>query len=299
MLSLHARLRSRVIQTIAAKLAGVVFVCTALPTFAGAVSPISGLLTPESVVQAADGRVYVSEINGFGTDGDGQIRVIQQGQSSVLVKGLNDPKGLAFFDHYLYIADKTQVLRVDLQQQPAKAEIFVAASAFPKVPQFLNDLAFDAKGNLYLSDSGDILGTGKGGAIYKISPQRQLQLLIDGAMDTRVLAPNGLLPDATGEQLYWVDFTSGILYLLNTSNKRMVEVANGFGGGDGIVKTSDGSVYVSDWKNGRVFHVSQSGKVSLIKQGYQSAADIALGVDGRSLLVPDMKAGLLDVLTLP
>lgn len=273
---------------------------TSLPlalAWAHAVGAVTGLLTPESVLQAADGKVYVSEINGFGTDGDGQIRVIDHGQNSVLVNGLDDPKGLALHGDDLYIADKTRILRVDLKQRPAHAEVYVAATDFPKTPQFLNDLAVDAQGNLFVSDSGDILGSGKGGAIYKISPQRTLSLLIDGNLDARILAPNGLLIDANGEQLWIVDFTSGVLYTLNLAQGTLQEIATGFGGGDGIVQTATGEMYVSDWKSGKVFVVNQHA-AKLVKAGYQSAADIALSQDGKHLLIPDMKAGLLDVIPL-
>lgn len=258
----------------------------------------NGLLTPESVIQSEDGTTYVSEINGFGVDGDGQIRVIHRGKSHVLVSGLNDPKGLALSHGYLYIADKTQVLRVQLQQTPAKAEVFVAASAFTHPPQFLNDLATDAQGNLYISDSGDLMGSGKGGAVYKATPQGQLSLLADGNMDARIMAPNGLLSDAQGTHLLLVDFTSGVLYDLNTNTQQLDEIASGFGGGDGIVRAPNGDLYVSDWKSGKVFKVGQDHKVQLIKDGYQSAADIALSHDGHYLLIPDMKAGLLDSIKL-
>ena len=260
--------------------------------------PVSGLLTPESVVQAADGKIYVSEINGFGQDGDGQIRVIDHGKSSVLTQGLDDPKGLVIIGNDLYIADKSRVLRISLNQTGATTEVFLAATDFPKVPQFLNDLSADANGNLYISDSGDILGTGKGGAIYKVTPQRQLSLLLDGNIDARILAPNGLLADAKGEHLLLVDFTSGVLYNYNQVTKKLEEVANGFGGGDGIVKQANGNIYVSDWKNGKVFRVDPQHKVSLIKEGYQSAADIALTQDDHHLLVPDMKAGKLEIIDL-
>ena len=260
--------------------------------------PVSGLLTPESVVQAADGKIYVSEINGFGQDGDGQIRVIDHGKSSVLTQGLDDPKGLVIIGNDLYIADKSRVLRISLNQTGATTEVFLAATDFPKVPQFLNDLSADANGNLYISDSGDILGRGKGGAIYKVTPQRQLSLLLDGNIDARILAPNGLLADAKGEHLLLVDFTSGVLYNYNQVTKKLEEVANGFGGGDGIVKQANGNIYVSDWKNGKVFRVDPQHKVNLIKEGYQSAADIALTQDDHHLLVPDMKAGRLEIIDL-
>ncbi len=261
------------------------------------IEPVSGLLTPESVIQAADGKLYISEINEFGKDGDGQIRVIDHGKSSVLVQGLDDPKGLAIIGNDLFIADKNRIWRVALNQSPANAEVHIAANEFPQLPQFLNDLAADANGNLYVSDSGDILGSGKGGIIYKITPQRKLTLLLDGKADARVLAPNGLLADAKGEHLLMVDFTSGVLYDYDLPGKRLQEVASGFGGGDGIVKQANGTVYVSDWKAGKVYRV-EGNKAVLVKDGYQSAADIALSQDGHHLLVPDMKAGALDVIQL-
>ena len=259
--------------------------------------PVKGLLTPESVIQAADGKLYVSEINEFGKDGDGQIRVIDHGKTSVLVQGLDDPKGLTIIGTDLFVADKSRVWRVPLNQSPAKAEVYIAATEFPQVPQFLNDLAADANGNLYVSDSGDIMGTGKGGAVYKITPQRKLTLVIDGKADPRVLAPNGLLADAKGEHLLIVDFTSGILYNYDFAVRKLQEVASGFGGADGIVRQANGTIYVSDWKNGKVYRVDNN-KAVLLKDGYQSAADIALSQDDHHLLVPDMKAGALDVIQL-
>ncbi len=266
--------------------------------YAQALEPVKGLLTPESVVQDTDGKIYVSEINEFGKDGDGQIRVIDHGKNTVLIKGLDDPKGLVISGKTLYIADKTQILRVALDQKPAKVEVFITAADFPKTPQFLNDLDVDAQGNLYVSDSGDIMGTGNGGAVYKVTPDRTLSLLIDGKQDPRILAPNGLLSDAKGTHLLILDFTSGVLYDYTQANKQLKEVASGLGGGDGIVKQANGTIYVSDWKSGKVFRVNPDHTATLIKEGYQSAADIALSHDGKHLLVPDMKAGVLDILQL-
>lgn len=261
-------------------------------------SPITGLLTPESVAQAKDGRIYVSEINGFGKDGDGQIRVINQGKTSVLLAGLDDPKGLAIIGDDLYIADKTKVLKVNTKTAMPKAEVFVPASAFVHAPQFLNDLEADAQGNLYITDSGDILGSGKGGAIYKVSPKGEVTLLLDGEKDARILAPNGLLTSADGNTLYLVDFTSGVLYGYQLKTQALAEIAQGFGGGDGIVRDKDDMLYVSDWKSGRVFSVNAKGETSVIKEGYQSAADIVLSYDGKYIMVPDMKAGVVDFIPL-
>jgi len=174
----------------------------------------------------------------------------------------------------------------------------VAPEAFAYPPQFLNDLEADLQGNLYVSDSGDILGSGTGGKIYKIDATGKVTLLIDGQQDSRVKAPNGLLADDTGNMLIYVDFTSGVLYSLNTKTGALVDWAEGFGGGDGVVHHSNGTMYVSDWKNGKVFSVDMKGDVILVKGGYQSVADIAITKDERYLMVPDMKAGELDFIQL-
>jgi len=257
----------------------------------------TGLKTPESVVQAKDGKIYVSEIAEFGKDGDGKISVIEHGKVSVFSTGLDDPKGLTIVGDFLYVADKTQIIKIKLTDGKQKS-VFVAANTFPKKPLFLNDLEADAQGNLYVSDSGDILGSGKGGVIYKVDATGQVKKIIDGTMNEKVMAPNGLLVDEKSKQLIWVDFTSGILYQLNTQNAALTEIAQGFGGGDGIVQGANDTLYVSDWKSGKVFTVSAKGDVSLFKEGYQSAADIAKTIDGAYLMVPDMKAGVLDFITL-
>lgn len=257
------------------------------------VSPIEGLRTPESVIQASNGNIYVSEINGFGVDGDGQISVIERGQQRVLVSGLNDPKGLALVGNTLYIADKTQIFKVDLMRPTPTAEVFVAASGFPSTPQFLNDIAVDPQGNLYVSDSGDLLGSGRGGAVYRVSPQGTVSLLADGKLDARILCPNGLWVEQPGKSLLMVDFSSGELMRFDLSTQRVTTIAKGFGGGDGVVVSNDGTMYVSDWKAGKVFSVTPQGTVRLLHAGYQAAADIALMLDGKHLLVPDMKAGRL------
>ncbi len=260
---------------------------------------ITGLKTPESVVQAKNGKIYVSEINGFGKDGDGQITVIEDGQPRVFATGLDDPKGLAIIGNTLYVADKTKMMSIDMEgAMSGKVHTFVPASAFPIAPLFLNDVEADLQGNLYVSDSGDLFGSGKGGAIYKVSPKGEVTLLINDVKDARVKAPNGLLADDTSTVLMYVDFASGVLYSLNTKTGALHDMAQGFGGGDGVVHSADGKMYVSDWKNGKVFSVNRRGDVSLVKEGYQSAADIALTKDERYIMVPDMKAGVLDFIKL-
>ena len=254
---------------------------------------ITGLKMPESAIAAKDGRVFVSEIGEFGKEGDGQITVIDKnGQAKVFAQGLDDPKGLAIVGKDLYVADNHRVVKIT---PDGKTSVFAAADAFPDLPQFLNDLESDSAGNIYVSDSGDLKGLG--GAVYKISPQGKVTTVINGKQDARILAPNGLLMGKTKNCIMVVDFVSGILYRLDMKKNELIEVANGFGGGDGVVKGKKDQFYVSDWKNGKVFSVKlEKGVVAnaeLVQEGFQAAADIAPSLDGKFLLVPDMKAGEL------
>lgn len=251
---------------------------------------ISGLLSPESVVQTKNGDLFVSEINEFGKDGDGQIKKISpKGKATVFAKGLDDPKGLALVGSKLYVADKTRILEVTSN---GNWQVYTPENAFPFTPQFLNDLVADKHGNLYVSDSGDLTA---GGAIYKIATDGVVSVIVDSS-NPKVMAPNGLLFE-DHHHLLSVDFSSGVLYRVNVSTGKMTMLADGFGAGDGIVKTKQGKIYISDWKNGYIY-LSAAGKAQIVKSDFNSPADIALSQDGKYLLIPVMKAGTLEFMKL-
>ena len=254
---------------------------------------VSGFKMPESVIATKDGRVFVSEIGEFGKDGDGQISMIdKKHEVHVFATGMDDPKGLAIVGKDLYVADKNRVLKIT---PDGKWSVFVGADAFPTAPQFLNDLESDSKGNIYVSDSGDLKGGW--GAVYKIDRKGQVTTIVDKNKDERMASANGLLMDGA-DKLFEVDFSSGVLYRIDIATGAMQEVAQGFGGGDGIARGKKGMLYVSDWKTGQVFSTTMDGETSLVQDGFTSAADIAMSADGRYLLVPDMKAGEVTYLPL-
>ena len=242
---------------------------------------ISGFSSPESVVQDAKGDIYVSEIGEFNKDGDGKItRISIDGKLSTFASGMDDPKGLTFIGKSLYVTDKNRVLKVESN---GKWMVFGSTMAFPQTPIFLNDITSDEAGNLYVSDSGNLSA---GGAIFKITRDKKITLILN-ENTPEILAPNGLL--VVKNDLFEVDFASGILYKINLKTKSILKVAEGFGGGDGLIKSGD-SFFVSDWKNGKIFKL-QRNKVTLFKEGFTAAADIALSYDKRSIITPDMKTG--------
>jgi len=242
---------------------------------------ISGLESPESVAQDANGDIYVSEIGEFNKDGDGKItRISIDGKLSTFASGMDDPKGITFFGRSLYVTDKNRVLKVE---PDGKWTVFGSTMAFPQTPVFLNDITSDEAGNLYVSDSGNLKS---GGAIFKIAQNKKITLVLD-ENTPEILAPNGLW--IIKNDLYEVDFSSGILYKINLKNKSISKIAEGFGGGDGLIRFRN-NFFVSDWKNGKIFKV-QGSKVSLFRDGFTAAADIALSFDRKSIMTPDMKAG--------
>ena len=262
-----------------------------ISTFAKDPVKITGLKMPESVTQAKDGSIYISEINEFGKDGDGQIsKVDKNGNVTVFATGLDDPKGLAMIGDKLYVADKNKVLEVN---KDGTWQVYGAQMAFPGTPVFLNDIEADKLGNLYVSDSGDLKS---GGQIYKIANGGTPITVVADSKNPDILAPNGLLFEGRNHLLS-VDFESGILYRVNLSTGATTKLATGFGGGDGMVKTKAGKIYISDWKAGKIYKVA-AGKAHVIKEGYQAAADIALTKDEKFIMVPDMKAGELDFIPL-
>ena len=276
----------------------VLFSTTLLPvaafakvTFAKEPTKITGLKMPESAIQAKDGTIYISEINEFGKDGDGQIsKVDKEGNVKVFATGMDDPKGLAMIGDKLYVADKNRVLEVN---KDGTWQVYGAQMAFPGTPVFLNDLVADKLGNLYVSDSGSLKS---GGQIYKIAKGGGNISVIVDSKNPDILAPNGLLFEGR-DNLLSVDFESGILYRVNITNGKTTKLATGFGGADGMVKTKAGKIYISDWKNGKVYVVT-AGKAKIIKEGYKASADIALSNDEKFIMVPDMKAGELDFISI-
>jgi sugar lactone lactonase YvrE len=249
---------------------------------------ISGFVSPESVVQDAKGDIYVSEIGEFNKDGDGKItRISVDGKLSTFASGMDDPKGLTFIGKSLFVTDKNRVLKVEPN---GKWTVFGSTMTFPQTPIFLNDITSDEEGNLYVSDSGNLKS---GGAIYKITQNKKITIVLN-ENTPEILAPNGLW--VIKNDLYEVDFSSGILYKVNLKNKSILKVAEGLGGADGLIKSED-NFFVSDWKNGKIYKVHGS-KVSLYKDGFTAAADIVLSYDKKSIITPDMKAGSVTLVPL-
>ena len=254
---------------------------------------LTGFEMPESSIAHPDGRVFITEIVGYGKKGDGKVTVLNtDGTTKTLVDGLNDPKGIDLFDNQLYVADVDQVIRIDLN---GKKTVIAKSGDFKDTPIFLNDIEIDGVGNVYVSDSGD--EKGKHGSVYKITPAGKVVQIINDK--SGIKRPNGLLMDGPN-MLLVADYGTGKLFRVvfdGESNKPQGNVTllnSGFGAADGLTRDTNGILYVSDWATGKVWRLSEPKATPLlITEGHQSAADISLSLDGKNILMPDMKAGEL------
>ena len=270
---------------------------------------VEGLVNPESVAVGPGGKLYVSVIGEFDKDGDGSIAVIDGGKAKTFVGGLDDPKGIAFFQNWLYVADKTKVFRINVGAKEPKADLVADAAKFPVAPKFLNDVAVDPEsGTVFVSDSGDLKGAD--GKVYRLTPppppkgkidpknppakgEWKIDVIVDEKKLPGLKTPNGLAMDGQSHILL-ADFETGILYRVKLADSSHEKIAEGMEGADGITWDHYGHLFVSSWKTGKLFGIPKPGaKPVLVAEGFKSAADTCLSPDGKSILVPDMKGGTL------
>jgi gluconolactonase len=259
---------------------------------------ITGLKQPESIAIGPGGRVYVSETGEYEKANDGYISILEGGKLRRFASGLDDPHGIKWHRDHLFVADNMGIVwRIDAQGNP---ERFVDATDFPRKITNFNDLEIDASGNLYLSDSGD--WEGRGGVLYRVGQDKKISVVLTDEDDWRLVSPNGLLMDGSGRLLV-VDYTTGILFRvdLKGASKTMEKVAAGFGAADGLVRDARGRLIITNYAAHKVYVLSTpDAKPQEIEvSGVESAADLAISPDGKSLLIPDMGGGKLAILPMP
>ena len=146
-------------------------------------------------------------------------------------------------------------------------------SSFPTPPLYLNDLDVDLEtGILYVSDSGN--QQGENGAVYRISPQGGVSLILDKKRFPALHTPNGLLLDGA-HHLLLADFGTGMLYRIKLADSSVETIAEGLGAADGLAWDQFGRLFVSDWRGGRVFAIARPGdRPVLLARGFMNAADL-------------------------
>ncbi len=113
---------------------------------------VEGLEKPESVFYDAKRDViYVSNVSGGMMDknGSGFIAMISPDGKMVTrqwVTGLDAPKGMTMHGDTLYVSDIDRLVAIDVESGE------IAGDWSAENAQFLNDLAVDGEGRIYVSD---------------------------------------------------------------------------------------------------------------------------------------------------
>ncbi len=229
------------------------------------------LKTPESVLyEANQGFMYVSNIDGdpSAKDGKGSIgKVSAAGRilNTDWVTGLNAPKGMGIYKNKLYVADLTDIVVIDIEK----------ATIIQKIPVkdavFLNDIAIDKKGVVYVSDT-------RANKIYKLEKGFVVTLL------ENLKGPNGLL--CVGDDLLILDRGSLIKLMPNGS---LGNIAMGMDPStDGIEEVAKNEYIVSAW-NGVLYYIYPNGNKEILLDSRAKkahTADIGYDHKNRILFVP-------------
>ncbi|MBN1379988.1 MAG: ATP/GTP-binding protein [Gammaproteobacteria bacterium] len=218
------------------------------------------LKVPESVLYDAGRKIlFVSNIDGkepWGKDGVGSIaKVGLDGKviAAEWVKGLHAPKGLGINGNHLYVTDVDAVVTIDIEKGKIVDRLDIPGA------ENINDLSVGEDGTIYITDSR--LGKVHKVINGKITPVTEGLTKLNGVLHSQ------------GELFVLAD---GSLLLVNDKGKAE-KIADGMEGNvDGVERIDRDSWLVSCWK-GTVYHVTRSGKVTLLLDGRPdeiSAADL-------------------------
>ncbi|MBW2636372.1 MAG: SMP-30/gluconolactonase/LRE family protein [Deltaproteobacteria bacterium] len=235
------------------------------------------LNVPESVIYDGERNIlYVSNINGKPTEKNGKgfiSRVTLTGEVKELkwITGLNAPKGSGIHGGKLYVADIDRLAEIDI----AGGKIinsYQAAGA-----EFLNDVAIDEEGSVYVSDMSSA-----NSVIYRLKDGK-LSLRLKGSA---ISSPNGLY--AEKDRLVVGNSGDGKLKAVGWGDKTITTMAVIGSGIDGIAADGERNHFISDWA-GRTSIVKSSGDVVVILDTTPSginSADITYIKEKKLLIIP-------------
>lgn len=244
----------------------------AAPILAPAWQSEDVLAGPESVIyHASSDSLFVSNVNGQPTEANGQgfiSRLHADGRIAELhwIEGLDAPKGLALRDDRLYVADIDKLVVIDIQSGR------ILQRHLAEGARFLNDVAVDAAGQVYVSDMMTH-------TIYRLVDDRLENWLHDPALES----PNGLLVE--GNRLIVASWgimhdgfateVPGHLKQVDLASKRISSLGDGRPAGnlDGLESDGQGNYLVTDWLDGALLHIRPDGTRHTLIRFPQGSAD--------------------------
>lgn len=211
------------------------------------------------------------------------------------------PNGLAFHrDGRLFIADYQRGILALSPSSPAPVPVLthIRSESFKGV----NDLFFDAKGQLYFTDQGQTGMQDPTGRVYRYDPQTaRIECLLSNGP-----SPNGLLLDIEENALLVAMTRGNAVWRLPVSESGpatkvgiFTAMAGGVSGADGMSLDREGNVYVCDAGHGCVWIFNRYGEPLfryVSATGGRTMTNIAFGgKDNATAFVTDSSTGTIQV----
>ncbi|MBI4432588.1 MAG: SMP-30/gluconolactonase/LRE family protein [Candidatus Omnitrophica bacterium] len=254
--------------------------------------------SPESmVVDPEDGSYYVSNLAGSPTekDSNGYISKISSSGNIVIQKFiggkkgdaiLHSPKGLALSGNELFVADIDTIKVFNKKSQKLTAIVDLSKHHV----KFLNDLALDAEGDLYVTDMF-------ANRIFKIKPKKAYEVTVykGGPLLSR---PNGLLVNPRSKNLMVATFDPGMILEIDSFGGIHI-LKKGLKGLDGMDYDREGNLYVSSFEMGEIYKIERMGRgpLTTFLKGLTTPTDIAYDRKKNELLIPSMKANTVTTIS--
>jgi sugar lactone lactonase YvrE len=247
------------------------------------------LLVPESVLyNKGDKTLYVSNINGNPTEknGKGFISKVSLDGKIVALKwaeGLNAPKGSAIYKDSLYVSDIDRLAQIDLKTGKV-VKTYPAEGAV-----FLNDVAVDGEGGVYVTDMDE-----NNSAIYKLE-KGKMTVWLKGP---EIKSPNGLHME---EKKLMVGNGDGKIKAVRLKDKVVTDFVKVWDSMiDGLRNDGKGNYIVSDW-NGKTVLAMADGEIIPLLDTTASkvnSADLEYIPEKKLLLIPTFFDGKVVAYTL-
>jgi gluconolactonase len=235
------------------------------------------------------GNLYVSDIPW------GRIfRIDPQGAWALVAEYDGEPNGMKFMDATtLLITDyKNGLMRLDVTSGVVSPYLERRNSERFKG---VNDLIFDAQGNLYFTDQGQSGLHDPTGRLYRLRPSGQLDLLLNN-----VPSPNGVALSPDGKVLFLAVTRGNCVWrvplLPDGSVAKVSQFFTSYGpsGPDGLAMDKDGRLLVANPGLGYVWVLNERAEPVEVLRGPAGASitNVAFGnADLRTLYVTDSTHG--------
>ncbi len=246
---------------------------------------VSGLKNPRAVAVGPDRRVYVTVCDNPEKSGTGAVLAIENGKTVPFASGLDAPSSMTMFQNGLFVADINGIKRFDRSGEEVRDD---------NLARFVvgGGMCVDETGTLYAATTD---GGGKHG-IRKITRKGAGELIANG---------NGSLPESPAWAGITMDGLSHLVMQSLTGDLRRLKLSDGSAEiiwreqvptivppFNGLVWDHQGRLYRTKYGAVEVIQRPGDAPVTVIRQPDPFGAP-CLSPDGKSILVPDAKAGTI------